>query len=136
MAYKAKLKEMGIDVEGLFSQIHDIIIKAIIAAETHIYNSMTRATKHRNMCFELYGFDILVDESLRPWLLEVNVQPSLSSSSPMDKQIKTSLLSDIFNIIGVVPYDKKKFMKEEESKKVKTFLGLENKRISYKFFNL
>ncbi len=119
---------MGVDVEGLFLKIKDIIIKACISAETHIYNSMTRGTKHKNICFELYGFDILVDENLRPWLLEVNVQPSLSSSSPLDKQIKTTLLSDVFSIVRVVPYDRKKYIKEEETKKVKYFLGLDNKK--------
>ncbi len=116
---------MGIDVPALFDRIHDVVIKACLAAEPHIYNSLTRATKHKNLCFELFGFDVLIDSSFRPWLLEVNVLPSLSSSSPLDKRIKTSLLSDIFNIVGIVPYDRKKFCKEEESAKLKSFLGFD-----------
>ncbi len=116
---------LGVDVEKLFSRIQDVIVKACIAAEPQIYNALTRGNRCRNICFELYGFDILVDENLRPWLLEVNVLPSLSSSSPMDKQIKTTLLCDVFNIVGVVPYDRKKYMKDEEERKEKCFLGLD-----------
>ena len=56
---------------------------------------------HRTNCYELFGFDILIDSDLKPWLLEVNVCPSLSSSSPLDKQIKTMLLSDVLHIIGM-----------------------------------
>ena len=116
---------MNIDVDTLFLRIKEVIIKACIASESHIYNLLNRSTKYKNICFELYGFDVLIDENLRPWLLEVNVQPSLSSSSPLDKKIKTSLLSDVFNTIGIVQYDRKKYMKQEEKKKVKFFLGLQ-----------
>ena len=128
MAYKEMLTEIGVDVESLFSKIKEVIIKTCISAEPYMYNSMTRSTKEKNLCFELYGFDILIDENLRPRLLEVNVQPSLSSSSPLDKKIKPTMLSDIFNIIGIIPYDRKKYMKIEEGRKVKYFLGLDTKK--------
>jgi hypothetical protein len=43
---------------------------------------------HRNGNFEMYGFDVLIDNKLKPWLLEINVCASLSASSPLDKKIK------------------------------------------------
>lgn len=60
---------------------------------------------YRNNCFQLFGFDILIDSNLKPWLLEVNLAPSLNGDSPLDLKIKGGLLSDIFTLIGVVPLD-------------------------------
>lgn len=54
------------------------------------------------------GFDVLVDSELTPWLLEVNMSPSLSSDSPLDMKIKSSLISDMFNLVGVKKFDRKK----------------------------
>lgn len=51
---------------------------------------------------------MLIDKKLKPWLIEVNVLPSLSSSSPFDKSIKTMLICDLLNLVGVRGYDKKK----------------------------
>ena len=66
----------------------------------------------------MYGFDILIDKNLKPWLLEVNVLPSLSSSSPFDKMVKTLLICDVLTLVGIRGYDKKKVhMGAEEDKK-------------------
>lgn len=91
----------------MFGRIKDVIIKTLISVEPHIVNAYSRCTKHRNVCFEIYGFDILLDSKLKPWILEVNISPSLSSSSPLDKKIKTILICDTLNLIGVTPYDRK-----------------------------
>jgi len=63
---------------------------------------------HRQNCFEVFGFDILLDSDLKPWLVEVNLSPSLSSDSPLDHTIKGHLLSDTFNMINVKRFDRKK----------------------------
>lgn len=42
----------------------------------------------------------MMDQDLKPWILEVNTNPSLSCSSPLDKMLKTSLVCDMYNIVG------------------------------------
>lgn len=54
----------------------------------------------RYCCYELFGIDILLDENLKPWLLEVNISPSLQSSSPLDVAVKGPLIRNVFNIAG------------------------------------
>ena len=49
---------------------------------------------------ELYGFDILIDTDLRPWVLEVNLSPSLACDSPMDLKIKSHVVADMFSLTG------------------------------------
>lgn len=90
---------MGIDYDEVYTAAKDVIIKTVLAAEQPILQCMG-GTKNKNACFEVYGFDILIDAKLRPWLLEVNVMPSLSSSSPLDKHLKTRLLSDTLYLVG------------------------------------
>ena len=56
---------------------------------------------HRRNCFELYGFDILIDSDLKPWLIEVNLSPSLNCEAPIDMKIKSALICDLLNLVGL-----------------------------------
>ena len=53
------------------------------------------------MCFEILGFDILIDYKYKPWLLEVNHSPSFKCDTPFDKNIKFNLIKDTFNILNL-----------------------------------
>ncbi len=50
-------------------------------------------------CFELYGYDIIIDETLKPWLMEVNASPSLSATTVNDRVMKATVINDVFNIV-------------------------------------
>lgn len=53
------------------------------------------------MCFELLGFDIIIDENFKPWLLEVNHAPSFETDTPLDYNIKYNLILDTIIIENV-----------------------------------
>ena len=54
---------MGHDDTLLFSKIEDLIIKTIIAGEPQINNATEMFCPFpRHNCFELFGFDILIDD--------------------------------------------------------------------------
>jgi len=50
---------MGIDTEKLFSRIKDVLIKTCIAGEPYMMHMKTM--ENRTNCYEIYGFDILID---------------------------------------------------------------------------
>lgn len=123
--------EHGVDSARVRQSIHDVCVKTILAGESDMATLANSAFKGGNAlagtgtpCFELYGVDVILDSALRPWLLEVNVSPSLSSSSPMDKRIKTMLVTDAFHLIGFVPYDPQKAARAAEASRQSRLQGL------------
>lgn len=99
-------KENDIDrFSDLWNKIKNIVIKTIITIKDE---SMREVPMNKSTClFELYGFDIMIDSDFKAWLIEVNVNPSLHCTSPLDLSIKSDLISDIITIVGVVPYHHK-----------------------------
>lgn len=79
----------------LFRDMESIILHSLKAVQPVMIND-----KH---CFECYGYDIIIDATLKPWLVEVNASPSLTATTRIDRVVKTCVLNDVFNI--VVPHD-------------------------------
>ena len=91
----------------MWSRIFDVIIKSIISGEHYVLAAMKKNGTHRSNCFEVFGYDILLDSDLKPWLIEVNLSPSLACDSPLDMTIKSNLIADTLNLIGVKKYDRR-----------------------------
>jgi hypothetical protein len=103
-ALRSYFKEKGVNFEPTWDKIKDIVVKTLITITDETIKHVKKLTKNKNNLFELYGFDILLDSDLTPWLLEVNLNPSLSCESDLDLKVKSSVMCDIFTTIGVVPY--------------------------------
>jgi tubulin polyglutamylase TTLL9 len=43
----------------------------------------------------------MLDENLRPWLIEVNASPSMSVDSASDRALKTALFEDVLNVVDM-----------------------------------
>lgn len=55
----------------------------------------------RGRCFEIFGFDVLVDASLRTWLCEVNNNPLYGNGTPSDNALFGKMLSEAWHIVGL-----------------------------------
>ena len=104
MALKGYFIEKKIDFEPIWQKIKDIAIKTILS----VFDLSGPALKSFKLTscnlFELYGLDILLDNKFNPWLLECNINPSLNCDTDIDLKLKSKLITDILNIIGLTPF--------------------------------
>ncbi|XP_021069123.1 tubulin polyglutamylase TTLL6 [Mus pahari] len=117
--FNSYMKTHGYDVEQIWRGIEDVIIKTLISAHPvikHNYHTCFPSHTLNSACFEILGFDILLDRKLKPWLLEVNHSPSFSTDSKLDKEVKDSLLYDALVLINLGNCDKKKVLEEERQR--------------------
>ncbi|KAM6421213.1 LOW QUALITY PROTEIN: tubulin monoglutamylase TTLL4 [Rhynochetos jubatus] len=96
------LAQKGVNSEAIWEKIKDIVIKTIIASEPYVNSLVKMYVRRPYCCHELFGFDIMLDENLKPWILEVNISPSLHSNSPLDVSIKGQMIRDLLNLAGFV----------------------------------
>nr|XP_027207792.1 tubulin polyglutamylase TTLL5-like isoform X2 [Penaeus vannamei] len=100
-AFLRHLKSQGIDTGAVMRSVEDVIIKSLLAASYQMNTATNMFVPHTRNCFELYGFDILIDSQLKPWVLEVNLSPSLNIDQPLDLKIKSAMLADLFSLVGI-----------------------------------
>ena len=113
------MNQNGQSFDYIFEQIKDNVAKTLIATCDKVARPINRLSEHRGNVFELFGFDFLVDGKQKVWLLETNVGPSVNQDSKLDKIVKLPMLVDLFNILGMRPFKRKK----KNQKKKKAFKG-------------
>ncbi|XP_011297936.1 probable tubulin polyglutamylase TTLL1 isoform X2 [Fopius arisanus] len=77
--------------EKLFANISWCIVHSLKAVAPVMAND-----RH---CFECYGYDIIIDNKLKPWLIEVNASPSLTSTTVNDRILKYKLIDNIVSVV-------------------------------------
>lgn len=49
---------------------------------------------------ELVGYDLMIDQNLDPWLIEINMSPSMEYSTPVTKKLVKKVLNDTAKVIS------------------------------------
>lgn len=82
----------------------------------HYYNSCQPDDIENSLCFQILGFDIMIDRDYTPYLIEVNQMPSLATESPLDVKIKRGLVIDILKKLCLNVNKKAKYKAERRAK--------------------
>ena len=106
--YRNYLKRNKINVDSIFDKIKDIIIKTIISGQEKIIKTTSQLKLNDMNMFNLFGFDIIINNNFIPYLLEVNTRPSMASYNNFDKIIKSNLFADTLNIAGITLFSHQK----------------------------
>jgi len=80
-------------VDELFWRMQMMVLRSLFAVQQVMIND-----RH---CFELYGYDIMIDDALKPWLIEVNASPSLTANTREDYDLKSDMLHDLFDVMDL-----------------------------------
>ena len=84
--------QSNIDDKMLWTRVIQIIILTVLIQAPQVPNS--------SGTFELFGFDIMIDDNLKPWLLEVNFSPALTADCPVDFLVKKPMLHDLIDLLS------------------------------------
>ncbi|XP_035711389.1 tubulin polyglutamylase ttll6 [Folsomia candida] len=110
------LAQRGYDVETLEKEINDVIIKTILSAQPTLKHHYRTCFPHHDICsacFEILGFDVLIDHKLKPFVIEVNHSPSFHTDTALDREIKESLLKDTFAMLNFKVLDRGMIERED-----------------------
>lgn len=92
-------QHIGVDKwHQLQQKIKNIVVWSVKSCEGHVTS--------RKGSFELVGYDFMIDDHLNPWLIEINMSPSMDYSTPVTRKLVQMVQRDTANLISA-PANKK-----------------------------
>lgn len=105
------IAKTGAKISDLWEQIDDAIALSLLSGYPDLVKGVQRVfgedsscllkkneIYHYPRCFQILGFDILLDENLHPWVLEMNYRPSLKYYQRKERDMKVNLIKDSLKI--------------------------------------
>uniref|UniRef100_G1PDN0 Tubulin tyrosine ligase like 7 n=1 Tax=Myotis lucifugus TaxID=59463 RepID=G1PDN0_MYOLU len=116
------------DVAKFWSDISELVVKTLIVAEPHVLHAyrMCRPGQppgSESVCFEVLGFDILLDRKLKPWLLEINRAPSFGTDQKIDYDVKRGVLLNALKLLNIRTSDKRKNLAKQKAEAQRRLYG-------------
>ncbi|KDO24518.1 hypothetical protein SPRG_10333 [Saprolegnia parasitica CBS 223.65] len=94
----SRLAAVHAPVEQIKEDIIHVILKSLVAGED--------AIPYQVNSFDVFGYDILLDEAYRPWLIEINSSPSMARENNLDYVIKDALMHDTMRVVQPLHFDR------------------------------
>ncbi|NXS89669.1 TTLL7 polyglutamylase, partial [Erpornis zantholeuca] len=122
------LETNNLDVSKFWNDISELVVKTLIVAEPHVLHAYRmcrpgQAPGSDSVCFEVLGFDILLDRKLKPWLLEINRAPSFGTDQKIDYDVKKGVLLNALKLLNIRTSDKRKNLAQQKAEAQKRLYG-------------
>jgi len=81
-------------------EVYNDLVPKIKESMLMAFSSVRRKINRnqRKQCFEIFGFDFMIDEDLKVWVIEINTNPCLEESSPILEELLPRMLDDAFKL--------------------------------------
>lgn len=94
------LAAKGIEREPIWQRICEVVLRSLFC--------VVEQMGHHPNCFELFGYDVLIDADLNAHLIEVNSSPALTRQNPLDHEIKGTVITDTIRLVTPPAFDRSK----------------------------
>ncbi|XP_013855480.1 tubulin polyglutamylase TTLL7 isoform X1 [Austrofundulus limnaeus] len=122
------LRTNDYDVAKFWGDISELVVKTLIVAEPHVLHAYRMCRPGQppgsdSVCFEVLGFDIILDRKLKPWLLEINRAPSFGTDQKIDYDVKKGVLLNALKLLKIRASDKKRNLAQQKAEAQRRLYG-------------
>uniref|UniRef100_A0A8C6TYB4 Tubulin tyrosine ligase-like family, member 7 n=1 Tax=Neogobius melanostomus TaxID=47308 RepID=A0A8C6TYB4_9GOBI len=122
------LRANDYDVAKFWGDISELVVKTLIVAEPHVLHAYRMCRPGQppgsdSVCFEVLGFDIILDRKLKPWLLEINRAPSFGTDQRIDYDVKKGVLLNSLQLLNIRASDKKRNLAQQKAEAQRRLYG-------------
>ena len=99
--YRKYCARNNINYDKLNNEIADIFIKMMLSVREKLIKEIEDNNLESSNFYHLIGFDIILDENLKPYLLEANRRCGFRADNDAEKYYTFNIIADTLNIIGI-----------------------------------